>query len=88
MKIALKIKTILKMKTILRPKTCLEDEDNLEDEDCIEEEGYFEGEDCLCKDVCPLISCNGAILAYEDIITFFILFLLHVHAPFFFLFFF
>ena len=59
-------------------------EDDLEDEDCIEEEGYIENENCLCKDVCPLISCNGTILAYEDIITLFIyLFLLHVHAPFF-----
>ena len=52
----------------------LEDEDGLEDEDCIEEEGYFEDENCLCKDVCPLISCSGAILAYEDIITLFYFF--------------
>ena len=41
-------------------------------EDCIEEEGYLEDGNCPCKDVCPLISCSGAILAYENIITLFI----------------
>ena len=50
----------------------LEDEDVFVNEDCIEEEGYLEDENCPCKDVCPLISCSGAILAYENIITLFI----------------
>ena len=64
-----------------------EDKHSLEDEDCIEEEGYIEDENCLCKDVCPLISCSGAILAYEDIITLFIYFIA-CPCPFFFFFFF
>ena len=54
---------------ILEDKDNLKEEHNLDNEDCIEEEGYFEDENCLCKDVCPLISCSRAMLAQEDIIT-------------------